>query len=93
MGDGDGIDIIPGEMGRVKSLIDGGEDGFEMRAGGNLGNDATVGSENIDLGEDDTTKNMDAVFDDGDGGFITRRLDGEDFHRGIIAYLFDFLRK
>lgn len=62
------------------------EDGFEVGAGGDFRDDPAVGSENVDLGNDDVAEDIDAVFDDGGSGFVTRGFDSEDFHGAIVRY-------
>lgn len=64
--------------------MDDGEDGFEVGAGGDFGDDSAVGSENVDLGDDDVAEDFGAVFDDGGSGFVTRGFDSEDFHGAIV---------
>lgn len=61
-----------------------------MRAGGDLGDDATVGSKNVYLGGDDVAQNMSAIFDDGGTGVIATALDSQNFHEYIISYLLTF---
>lgn len=56
MSDGDSIyfrPVIFFEAGALESLVDNGHDCFEVRTGGDFGNDATVGFKNVDLGNDD----------------------------------------
>lgn len=48
------------------------EDGFEMGAGGNFGDNTAVGGENVDLGNYDVTQDGVAVFNDGGGSFVAR---------------------
>lgn len=62
------------------------QDGFEVGTCGNFGNDAAVGSENINLRDDDVTENLTAIGNDRRSGFVARRFDGENFHMIIIAY-------
>ena len=71
MSDGDGINIVDGEVGVFESFIEDWLDGFDMRAGGNFGNDATIFGMDIDLGDDDVRQNMNAIFDNGGSGFVT----------------------
>ncbi len=93
---GDIINIVMGEVGVVQGLMDDGEDSFEVGAGGDFRNDAAVGSENVNLGNDDVAEDAGSgdkrfrggrrraagkiVADDGSGGFVARTFDGEDFH-------------
>ena len=61
-------------------MADDGEDGFDVRTGSYFGDDATVGSVDVYLGNDDIGKDFDAVFYDGGGGFVAAGFDAEDFH-------------
>lgn len=49
VGDGDSVEVIRGEVGVMQSLMDDGQDGFEMRASGDFGNDTTISCENVNL--------------------------------------------
>lgn len=80
VGDGDIIDVVFGEVGVSKGLVDDGEDGFEVGASGDFGNDAAVGSKNIDLGDDDVAEDAGLVCDDGGGGFVAGGFDSENIH-------------
>ena len=53
VGDGNIIDVGPGVVSVVESLMESGEDGFEMRTGGDFGDDAAVSLKDVDLGVDD----------------------------------------
>ena len=75
MGDGDGVDLVPIEVGVMERLVDDGKNSFDVGAGGDFGDDATVGLVEIDLGNDDVAKNLRAVFDDGGGGFVATGFD------------------
>ena len=86
MSDGNGVNIGSGDASVAKGLVDDGEDGFEVEAGGDFRDDASVSSKNVDLGDNDVTKNMDAIFNDGSSGFVTGGFDGEDFHVIMILY-------
>ena len=80
MSDGNGVNVGPVELSVSKGLVKDGVDGFDMRASGNLGNNATVGGMNIDLRNDDIGKNAVAIFDDGRCGFVTRTLNSKNAH-------------
>ncbi len=80
MSDGNGVDVGPIELSVGEGLVKDGVDGFDMRASGNLGNNATVGGMNIDLRNDDVGKNAVAIFDDGRCGFVTRALNSKNAH-------------
>ena len=59
MGDGDRIDFVPVvlaifcKIGVRKSFVEDREDGFEMGASGDFGNDTALGLEDVELGDDD----------------------------------------
>lgn len=80
MGDGDGVNVVPGEFCLVQGLMNNRENGLKMRTGGNFRDDTAVGFENVNLGDDNVAENFLSIFDDRGGGFITGRLDGEDVH-------------
>lgn len=86
MSDGDGVDLGPflsfGLIGKglVESLVDDRKNGFEMGAGGNFGDDAAVGFEDVDLRDDDVAQNGTAVLNNGGGGFIAAGFEGENVH-------------
>ena len=56
MGDGDVGDVVPSNVGVCDSFVDDREDGLEVAAGGDFGDDATVSFEDVDLGDDDVRK-------------------------------------
>lgn len=62
-----------------------------MRASGNFGDDTAVFSKNIYLRNDDVTKNMSTVFDDGDSGFVAGSFDAEDYHGVIISNKMNYM--
>ena len=80
MSDGNGVNVGPIELSVNEGLVKDGVDGFDMRASGNLGDNATVGGMNIDLRNDDIGKNAVAIFDDGRCGFVTRTLNSKNAH-------------
>ena len=80
MSDGNGVNVGPIELSISEGLVKDGIDGFDMRASGDLGNNATVGGMNIDLRNDDVGKNAVAIFDDGRCGFVTRTLNSKNAH-------------
>ena len=71
MSDGDGVDVVDSEAGIFESFIKDGLDSFDMRAGGDFWDDATVFGVNIYLRNNDVRQNMSAIFDNGGSGFIT----------------------
>ncbi len=70
--------------------MDYGEDGFEMRAGGDFGNYATISSKNVNLRDDHIAEDLAMIRNDRGGGFVTRGFDSKNIH--IIYYItfFDF---
>ena len=75
MGDGDGVDVFPGEAGLFEGLVDDGKNDFNMGARGDFGHDTTIDGVNIDLGDDDIGKNFRAISNDGAGGFVATGFD------------------
>ena len=53
IGDGDIVNIIFSEMSVVEGFVNDGEDSFKMGTSGNFGDNATIGGEDVDLGDDD----------------------------------------
>ena len=84
MSDGDSIDAVDSFAGISKSLFNDRINGFDVAAGGNFWNDATVFGVDIDLRHDNIRQDFLSVFDNGGGGFVARRFDTEDFH--LIHY-------
>ena len=68
LSDGDGVD---GDVGLGEGLLDDGDDGAEVFAGGEFGNDAAETLVGIELGGDDGGENLASVGDDGGGRFVT----------------------
>src|ERR1700759_3790707 len=69
-GDGDGVDFRHGDAGFAEGGIDDRDDGAEVLAGGELGDDAAVGGVDGDLGGDDVGELAAATLDDGGGGLV-----------------------
>lgn len=101
IGDGDIVNIIFSEMSVVEGFVNDGEDSFKMGTSGNFGNNATIGGEDVDLGDDDVAENLRRggyirggvwtlsivkVADNSCSGFVTGSFDGKDFHGVIIAF-------
>ena len=76
VGDGDGVEVLDFEFGVLEGFVDDGEDGFDVGAGGDFGDDSAVGGVDVDLGDDDVAEDFCAVFYDGGGGFVAGGLDG-----------------
>jgi len=53
VGDGDGVDFVPVEAGVFERLINDGENSFNVRTGGDFGDDTTVGLVDVNLRNDD----------------------------------------
>lgn len=82
------INIIFGEVGIVEGFVNDREDSLEMRTGGNLGNYTAIGSENVNLRNDDIADDSGVVAYDGGGGFVAGTLDGKNFHMLYIVACF-----
>jgi hypothetical protein len=78
MADSDGIDHAQAKTGLREGLADHGDDGFDVGAAGNLGDDAGVLLVEGVLAGDDAGADEDARLDDGGGGLIAGRFDAED---------------
>ncbi len=55
IGDGNGVDIVPGQVGVGQCLVDDGVDHFDVAASGHFGHDAAINRVNIDLRINDVT--------------------------------------
>ena len=77
-GDGDGVEIGEGDVGLSERGADDGNDGAEMLAAGQLGNDAAVAGVGGDLRGDDGGERARAALDDGRGGLVAGGFDAED---------------
>ncbi len=86
VGDGDSVNILPIKFGIRKSLMKDGIDGFDVRAGGDFWNNASVSSMDIDLRDDDIGKNAVSVLDDGGRSFVTRTLDAKNAHIYLLYH-------
>lgn len=81
---GDGVEVFDAKLSIVEGLMDDGLDGFDVGAGGDLGNDATVSGMDVDLGNYYIREDVIAVFDDSGGGFVARTFDTKDAHSVYI---------
>ena len=77
-GDGDGVEVVEGDVGLGEGGADDGDDGAEMLAAGQLGNDAAIAGVGGDLRGDDRGKCAGAALDDGGSGLVAGGFDGED---------------
>ena len=75
---GDGVELLHVCPGFAKCGIDDGDDGAEVLAGGELGDDAAVRGVDGDLGGNDIGELACAALDDSGGGFVAGALDSED---------------
>ena len=74
-GDGDGVELPHGHLGFAEGSVDDGDDGAEVLAGGELGDDAAVGGVDGDLRGDDVRELACAALNDGGGGLVAGTLD------------------
>ena len=86
-GDGDGVEIGEGDAGLGQRGADDGNDGAEMLAAGQLGNDAAVAGVGGDLRGDGGGKRARAALDDGRGGLVAGGFDAEDEAAGHTSSL------
>jgi len=70
VGDGDGVDLVEGEVGLLEGFAEDGEDVLDVGAAGDFGDDAAVFGVEMGLGGDDVAEDFVAVGDDGGGGFV-----------------------
>ena len=91
MGDGNGVEVLYGETRVGEGAMNNGEDGLEVGAGGDFGDDTAIILKNVNLRGDDVAQDGLAVFDDGGAGVVAGGFDAEDFHRSIIADFSGFL--
>ena len=70
VGDGDGIDVLPGQVRLVKRRIRQGVDGLDVLARGKLGHDAAVEPVQSDLERDAVGRDGSSVLHDGDGSLV-----------------------
>ncbi len=78
--DGNCVDVINVKFSLVYGLVNNGQNGLDMAARGDFGDNASVGGMDVDLRNDDIRKNCVAIFDNGGGSFVARRLNSQDFH-------------
>ena len=80
VGDGDGVDVVPGAISVRQGFFDDRVDNFQVAAGGDFWDDAAVFSMDIDLGIDHIRKQAFAVFNDRRRCFIAAGLDSQNPH-------------
>lgn len=57
-----------------------------MGAGGDFWDDTTIIFENVNLRNYDVALDVEAIGDDGDGGFVAGSFNTKDIHGEIITY-------
>jgi len=77
-GDRDGVEICEGDVGLGESGADNGNDGAEMLAACQFGDNASIAGVGGDLGSDDGAEGARAALDNGGGGLVAGGFDGED---------------
>ena len=77
-GDGNGVEAGKGDAGIRQRGADDGNDGAEMLAGGQFWNDSAITGVGGDLGGNDGAEGASTALDDGGGGLVAGRFDGED---------------
>src|ERR1700677_4066283 len=89
--DGDGVEIVQGDVGLVDGFADDRHDLTQMFARREFGDAPAVFAVNFDLGGDDAGEDVFAVGDDGGGGFVAGGFDAENefvcrVHTEFIVY-------
>jgi len=77
-GDGDGVEIGERDLSLLEGRADYGNDGTEMLAAGQFGDDSTIAGVGGDLRCDNRLKRAGTTLDDGGCGLVAGGLDGED---------------
>ena len=72
MSDGNGVNIVNGEIGVIERFFNDGIDGFDVAAGGNFRDDAAIFGMDVDLRDDNIRQDFLSVFDNCCGGFVAR---------------------
>ena len=78
LGDRDGVYVGELQIGLREGFADYWDDLAEVFAGGEFGDDAAVFLVDVDLRGDDVGEDVEAVGDDGGGGFVAGGFDAED---------------
>ena len=86
-GDGDGVEIVEGDVGLGQSGADDRDDGAEMLAAGQLGNHSAITGVGGDLRGDNRGESAGATLHDGGGGLVAGGFDGEDQAAGHVFSL------
>jgi hypothetical protein len=69
-----------GGVGLLQGFGDDGGEGFEVGAGSDFRDDAAEFLVEVDLGGDDAGEDVNAIADNGGGGFVAGGFDAEDEH-------------
>ena len=80
VGDGDGVDVVPGAISVRQGFFDDRVDNFQVAAGGDFWDDAAVFGVDVDLGIDHIGKQAFAVFNDRRRCFVAAGLDSQNPH-------------
>ena len=80
IGDGNGVDIVPGAVCVGQCLVDNGVDDFDMAPGRDLWYDTAVLGVDVDLGVDDIAQKPTAVFDNRGCCLVATALNTKYFH-------------
>lgn len=80
IGDGDGVDVVPGAISVRQGFFDDRVDNFQVAAGSDFRDDAAVFGVDVDLGIDHIRKQAFAVFNDRRRCFIAAGLDSQNPH-------------
>ena len=80
VGDGDGVDVVPGAISVRQGFFDDRVNDLQMAAGGDFRDDAAVFGMDVDLGIDHIRKHAFAVFNDRRRCFIAAGLDSQNPH-------------
>ena len=84
VGDGDGVDIVPGAISVRQSFFDDRVDNFQVAAGGNFRDDAAVFGVDVNLGIDHIRKQAFAVLNDRRRCFVAAGLDSQNPHLFLL---------
>ena len=77
-GYGDGVEVGEGDAGLGERGADDRDDGAEMLAGGQFGDDSAISGVGGDLRGDNRAERVGPALDDGGGGLVARGFDGQD---------------
>ena len=80
VGDGDGVDVVPGAISVRQGFFDDRVNNLQMAAGGDFRDDAAVFGVDVDLGIDHIRKQAFAVFNDRRRCFVAAGLDSQNPH-------------